>query len=197
MKAGYQWDVFLSYPRADPVGPWVRDYFFPLLSRWLGASTPHEPTVFFDSTMEGGVHWPSRLKNSLLRSRCLVAIWSPHFFRSRWCLAEWQSMRAREELLRIGRGERPGLVCPVLFADGDCFPKEARETQHARDLRPYNIVNPAFRRTAKHGRLEREVQILCDQLSSMIQAAPEWSPDWPVAEPEPEPEIRQSLPRLR
>lgn len=192
----YQWDVFLSYPRADPVGPWVRDYFHPLLERWLGAATPHEPRIFFDSAVDGGTHWPSNLKEALARSRCLVAVWSPHFFRSRWCMAEWQTMREREKLLGLGTGSQQGLVYPVVFADGDHFPTEAKEVQYAEDFRPYNIVNSAFRRTAKYGKLERQVQGLCDRLGQWLLTVPEWDPGWPIVEPEPEPEVHQRLPRL-
>jgi hypothetical protein len=192
----YAYDVFLSYPRADPVGPWVQKFFHPLLNQWLASSTAHEPRIFLDQNMDAGTAWPSNLKESLRRSKCMIAIWSPQYFRSRWCLAEWQSMLAREQQLGLPNGMQQGLVYPVLFHDGDCFPEGAKNIQRALDVRDINIVTPGYERTRPYRTLAHRVQLLASNLAQWIGNAPPWDEHWPIVEPHPTPTPPPSLPRL-
>lgn len=64
-----KYDLFLSYPRRDPVGPWVQDHFFPLLSRWLGAAMAQPPVLFLDREMETGTDWPASQSELHARTR--------------------------------------------------------------------------------------------------------------------------------
>jgi hypothetical protein len=55
----YQYDIFLSYSRRDPVLSWVRDHFKPLLEQWLAQSMPADPSIFRDEdSIETGASWP-------------------------------------------------------------------------------------------------------------------------------------------
>lgn len=67
----YDWGLLISYPRRDPLGPWVQDHLFPLLDRWLGAQTQSAPRLFIDTAMEDGTDWLSHLRESLHRSKYL------------------------------------------------------------------------------------------------------------------------------
>src|SRR5271157_4467432 len=95
----YMHDIFLSYTNRDPVGPWVRNHFHRLLKSWLSNYWGQEPEIFIDRDLETGVRWPDALREHLLHSKLVVAVLSPPYFRSRWCLAEWQSMLNRQENL--------------------------------------------------------------------------------------------------
>lgn len=181
----YEYDIFMSYPRRSPVGPWVQKYFHPLIETWLGAAMPRKPSIFLDVQMEVGTHWPSNLKESLHRSRLMIAVWAPPYFGSRWCLAEWKTMLARHEYCNLGRGHKHGLIYPIRFFDGDTFPPEAANTQDDHDFTRFNTFAPGFERTRRYQDFETKVQAMCLKLSNWIAAAPKWSNKWPVIEPEP------------
>jgi hypothetical protein len=193
----YSWDVFISYPRRDPVGPWVRDRFHPLLSRWLGAALIERPRVFLDCNMEDGTHWPTNLQSCLARSKYMVAVLAPPYFGSSWCLAEWETMRRRQDVLGLGRGTVPGLIQQVRFIDGDSFPPEAQAVQDAHsDYRPFNRLPPGRSnlRSRDYKLFESKIQELAEVLAHRIGAVPPWQPDWPQLEIPPEP---APSPRLR
>lgn len=121
MPADYQYDVFISCRRPNPVGGWVKNHFHPLLVEWLSQAMPYEPEIFIDAEgIETSDDWPLKLRQALLGSRCLVTVWSADYFRSAWCMAEWKSMAKREDLLGYRTPENPsGLVYPVVFFDGE------------------------------------------------------------------------------
>src|SRR5215472_8740963 len=120
MADDYLYDVFVSYRReghgANLITPWVESVVARLtfwLSQELGG---RDARVFFDiSTMEVGSPWPDRLRDGILRSRCLVPILSPQYFQSAWCLTEWSSFVARQELVTAICDT---LIVPMKFHDG-------------------------------------------------------------------------------
>lgn len=174
MAEDYVYDVFVSYRHRGQAMEWVKNHFYPLLEQRLPDCLPidHEPSIFIDLEIETGAAWPAKLCQALKSSRCLVAVWSPEYFRSDWCLAEWQTMRERERRLGWRTEQKPqGLIYPVVFADGEHFPQEARDVQW-KDLRQWNYGAPAFRDTAGFLEFDREVQRVAGELSRIIQYAP-------------------------
>jgi hypothetical protein len=178
---------------------WIKNHFYPLLEQWLPNALPvgHQTRIFVDwGEIETGVAWPEKLQQALKRSRCLLPIWSPEYFRSNWCLAEWRTMQERERLLGMRSLESPeGLIYPITFFDGEHFPQEARDCQQ-RDLCRWNTPHPVFRGTVDYVEFDRQVQLLVQELAQMVLRAPAWQ-DWPVIIPEhlSAPSI-VSLPRL-
>ena len=61
--AGYQYDVFISYPRRGGITAWVRQVLEPLLREKLAENLPHGEAVsiFLDTAMEIGSRWPDTL----------------------------------------------------------------------------------------------------------------------------------------
>ncbi|BAS57367.1 hypothetical protein NIES2135_32750 [Leptolyngbya boryana NIES-2135] len=194
----YIYDVFISYRRKGPSGDWVRNHFFPLLEAWLPESLPYEPKIFIDKTeIETGTDWEFVLEQALRTSRCLIPIWSPSYFRSTWCLAEWQSMRAREQQCGFKTATNPnGLIYPIVFHDGEHFPPEAKATQQ-KDLKKWNSSYPSFIETRGIVELEREVQVICAEIAVMLETAPLWQNDFPVVTPNVDSTINVQLPRLK
>jgi hypothetical protein len=195
----YQYDIFLSYSRRDPVLSWVRDHFKPLLEQWLAQSMPADPSIFRDEdSIETGASWPLVLRDALLTSKLVVAVLSPSYFRSPWCLAEWESIAAREQKLgyRTLANPHSRLVYPVCFHDGEHFPEEVQRIQH-RDLRPWNRASPAFQQTTDYHQFIGEMQTVANEVAQLISAAPVWQADFPVVLPpgldEP---VTQEVPRL-
>lgn len=194
---GYSFDVFLSYRRSGrgSVAEWVHNHFHPLLVSCLADELPEEPRVFIDLEAETGCRWPSLLEETLLRSRLLVAVWSPPYFHSSWCLAEWLSMEAREQVVRSKPGRTPGLVYPVVYADSTHFPPAARERQ-ARDMKAWSVPAAHYRESHDYHGLHREMRKLASEIAGILPRTPEWTPDWPVSRPQPLPLSPVDLPRV-
>ncbi len=180
-KDNYIYDVFISYRRTDPVRGWVHNHFFPLLEMWLGESFPpgRLPALFIDQKIETGAQWANELRHALLRSRCLVCVWSPSYFGQDWCLAEWLSMCEREKILKERSDPRLRLVYPVKFNDGDSFPEDARSAQYI-DLSRFNSPHLNFKDTAPYIEFDRQMQEVARKIAEMVLSAPVWEPDWPL-----------------
>lgn len=193
----YQYEIFLSYSRKEGVRDWVWNHFEPMLRMWLDAEMPREPRIFIDKQMDTGVKWPLELQNKLKQSKCLVAVWSPQYFRSEWCMAEWQSMLKREEKLGLKTEKNTrGLVYPVVFSDGEHFPKEANDTWYA-DLHEWNYPHEVFRDSTKYLEFIKKMQEICKELSGQIEKTPKWEKDWPIIEPETMKRAETKAPRLK
>jgi hypothetical protein len=194
----YEYDFFVSYSRRNPVGSWVRNHFYPSLEEWLASFAGAAPRLFIDKDIDAGDHWPSRLEHALRRSKYLIAVWSPQYFGSSWCVAEWQSMRQREVLLGLATPRSPlGLICAVVFSDGKSFPSEALATQH-HDLSTWNYPTPEFRSTIKYLDFIDRMKHICENLAVWVddREAPAFDPAWPVARPAPRALPELSLPRI-
>lgn len=192
----YSYDVFLSYPRKGFSGEWVRNHFYDLLVGYLNDELAHEPRVYYDAQQPVGVDWPEHLREALLTSKVLVAVWSPPYFRSDWCVAEWHSMRQRQIQLHH---ENPGvahrLVFPVVFNDGQTFPAEAQATQWA-DLSEWSYHTEEFRRTTAYIDFLKNMRSVARDVAALVVNAPEWRPDWPVRTPPPPAPPAFPMPRL-
>lgn len=193
----YQYDVFISYARKRPVFEWVNNHFYPRLKDRLGCEMQKDPAIFIDTSQETGVRWPLNIKTALKSSRILVSVWSPHYFRSEWCVAEWQTILKREEMVGMGTPDNPrGLVYPVIFSDGSHFPQKAKDTQH-KDLSKWAFESKQFEETHEYLEFIKEIQGISKELAEQIGQAPAWQNDWPIIEnPIVLPEATLGLPRI-
>jgi hypothetical protein len=193
----YEHDLFVSYRRTDNVMEWARNHLVPRLRRCLVDELGHEPRIFFDTEQEAGTHWPENLKQALQRSRLLLAIWSPPYFHSRWCLAEWKTITAREQVLGLGRGQRPlGLVYPIRYSDGARFPAEARHVQQEMIFKDWRYPDPQFAESQLYLGFHQAVVTLAERIAYRLDDSPPWDPDWPIMLPEPPEPTPTDLPRL-
>lgn len=193
---GYEYDVFLSYTRAAGAQEWVEQCFWPQLRDALENHMARSPSVFVDfRSIETGSEWPEVLERALKHSRVLVAVWSPPYFRSGWCVAEWQSMRRRQLDESASMGRELRLIHPIVFADGDHFPAEAKSAQR-RDFSDWNLPPRPFQQSQEYLEFAKAVKDFADHLARQIDQAPEWSPTWSVVRPTPEPPVSAELPRL-
>ncbi|MFD4669530.1 TIR domain-containing protein [Lentzea sp. NPDC058450] len=172
---GYQYDVFLSYRRSGPgnAAAWVRDHFHRMLEDCL-ADELGLTAVFIDKEVETGSMWPPLLREVLARSKMLVAVWSPPYFHSPWCLAEWRTMEERERVL----GGTVRLVYPVRYSDGDNFPEGAKQRQHF-DVREVSNPFPAFHGSHRQADLFETVKVIAGEVAQALAAVPPWRADWP------------------
>nr|WP_051154515.1 toll/interleukin-1 receptor domain-containing protein [Rhizobium mongolense] len=142
-----------------------------------------DPKIFVDSAQPTGVQWPQNIRDALLRSRVMVAVWTPPYFKSDWCMAEWESMLQREAFLKTqGKAHPNGLVYPVVFSDGRNFDPRAQNTQ-SRDLSNMNYPWEAFRDSPKYLDFHDEVKAIADEVEERIAQAPQWDSLFPLADP--------------
>ncbi|NJN66855.1 MAG: TIR domain-containing protein [Chloroflexaceae bacterium] len=172
-SASYNYDVFLSYAegREGRFGAWTRDHFLKLFSIHLEGSLGRPPTIF--SEREGMAEegpWPVRFKHALIRSRCMVAIWSPSYFQSSWCRYEFHAMLEHERLLGLRTLEKPwGFILPVTISDGRYFPPEARALEDSIfDCRDFLRMSAAFEKTPRYFDFEERMVVWVDQVAETI-----------------------------
>jgi hypothetical protein len=196
MHEGYMYDVFISYRHEWPVLGWFTHHFQPLLEQWLPNYMPYRPRIFKDLLIGAGTKWPAGLRQALLMSRCIVSIWSPEYFRSKWCSAELQTMLRRERLLGLRTNRNPsGLIYPVLYAGAECLPSYVQVIQY-KDMSNWNFPYPVFKETVLYLEFDKQMQVLCQELAVMIQSAPPWQSAWPVVIPKISPSTTSAVPRF-
>jgi hypothetical protein len=180
----YRYDVFVSYKR-EPANkqlltPWLRE----VLARveyWLRQELGGQDIkIFFDEdSIEVGDDWPDKIRDALISAKCLLPIWSPEYFHSRWCVAEWKSFLARERLVS-GRTGRPcSLTAPIKFHDGSWFPPEAQRAQQL-DLSALVGTTPAFWASQRAEELDERIRKFAKTLARVVSGAPSYEAGWPV-----------------
>jgi len=175
----YAWDVFFSYKRHSLTLDWTR-WVYTRLKFWLTQELAgSEARLFMDEDcIEVGDRWPERLREGVRQSKCMVAIWSPSYFQSSWCVSEWASFRARERQINM---QSHGLIAPMRFHDGEHFPAEAQSV-HWLDVARYTSTVPAFLTSAKAMDLEDLLKGFAKQIAGTIASAPPFRADWPVVD---------------
>ena len=193
--SGYKWDLFISYARRGSVQKWLLNHFHEKLRDCL-ANEFQPLRIYVDRGMPRAVHWPSNLQHALLHSKIMIQLLTPPYFDSDWCLAEFRSMRAREELLGLaGAGQSQGLIYPILYGDSENFPPEARERSWV-DFKDVAYPDPSYQQSPEYGNLHRKVTVLAGDLGQLIPQVPEWRADFPLIDT-PDPVLRPTPPLPR
>src|SRR5262249_29189542 len=101
--ADYVYDIFISYLRRDRTHKeWLEKTFKPLFEdrvrqdiAELCGRAPEKELFIDEEGIDTGERITDKLRYGLKHSRCLVGLWSPLYFHSRWCTAEWRSFANR------------------------------------------------------------------------------------------------------
>ncbi|GAA3045903.1 toll/interleukin-1 receptor domain-containing protein [Actinokineospora globicatena] len=190
----YEYDVYISYDReSETVSPWVRHHFYPRLKELLNDNLPKKVQVFFDQEVGIGAKWPDALYEALRCTRVLVAVLSPMYFESEWCVAEWDSMVQREEDMGM---HTYGLIYPVTYSDSRHFPDWATRRRPL-DLRPWNQPPINYQDTHAYFDFRKAVERLAESMVDAVLKPPDWQPDWPILQPVPSAVAGMRLPRLQ
>ena len=114
------------------------------------------------------------LGTALKHSRCIVCLWSPLYFRSKWCVSEWLTFVEREKLVDAE------LVMPASFFDGKNFPEAATARQFA-DFSAYASTIPRFWNTKLAIVFEDKLlKPFAKDLAAMIGQAPPFDEGFPI-----------------
>jgi MinD-like ATPase involved in chromosome partitioning or flagellar assembly len=114
----YKFDLYVSYDRTAPVDAWLRT-FLESLKEYVEVFLGRDISFFQQyRELELGVDWQTETSRALASSALLLAILTPRYFRSRWCIAEWMTFEERRK--RLGGEEY--LIFPVGIAVRDGVP---------------------------------------------------------------------------
>jgi hypothetical protein len=175
----------------------MKNHFWPQFQQWFPECLPDEPRIFIDFELEAGTDWPIALQVALKKSKCLLPILTPEYFRSPFCRSEWESMLQRERQLGLRtEANRSTLIYPVRFFDGEHFPLEAARMQCC-DLSGWNYPVASFAQTVSFLDFIAAMQNLAQELARIVASAPEWQADWPSVPMIPAESVRMRVPRIR
>jgi TIR domain len=172
----YQYDAFFSYKRDPESDEWhlrVRDK----LAYWLKLDLNQTPRIFLDTEdIRTGQRWHNKLEAALRTSKCIVCIWSPLYFKSKWCVSEWTTFERRGQALGLD------LVIPARYYDGEHYPSLAKQRQSP-DFSDYTSTMPQFWKTEYAVEFERKlIQPFARDLAASIRLAPRFDPNFPIVE---------------
>jgi hypothetical protein len=204
---GYEYDIFISFPRESHHALWVHEFFLSSFNLYLTEELGRPVNIYVDNEIPTGLHdFPERTKFVLSRSKILVPIWSIHYFQSLWCMAEFSMMLYREDRLEYRTSSNPqGLIYPVrLFGNGKFYPRVAQNIQ-ALDCRNFNIVFDGYKQTSQYYQLLSVIKDWAPNVAEAISAAPPWTAEWlskewleePLKRLETNPDIKLPEPNFR
>lgn len=197
----YQYDFFLSFPRDCTAGDWVVKIFHPLLKECFRDECANLPKVYCFTSQSEAVYWPHELQNALMGSRFMISILTPpYFYESRWCRAEWETMKAREAAIGWGSIAEPrSLIFPIAYSGVNALPESVRQIRGEYDFSAYALPDEQFRNTAAYLDMRTKMRNLARKLDILRETAPTWNEKWPFKRPDevplmPTPPV--SVPRL-
>jgi len=116
---------FLSYAREDNNSEGLVKKFYEDLSKDIAgkiAASPNDVGFFDGAEIEHGAIWDQKLASALQQSSVFIAIYSPYYFRKKFCGKEWAVFKSRVDAYakNLPQGaEFPGLMFPVLWQKED------------------------------------------------------------------------------
>ncbi len=176
--SGYIYDAFFSYKRDMLSNKW-HEKVMSILEYWIKMElNKTDIKIFIDTeNIETGEKWQKKIANSLKKSKCLIAMLSPDYFNSQWCLSEWKTFINREK----DHGIRfSGLIAPARYHDGNHYPKEAKDIQSV-DFSEYSSTMEAFWKTEDAYEFEKvKLKAFAKDVARKINRAPEYDDNFPV-----------------
>lgn len=175
----YQYDIFLSYNRKFPHGEWVNEIFFPLFKSYVDEATNKDVKIFKDiQDIQSGNDWKFKIRNALVRSKIMVAIFSPSYFRSEWCMKEFSAIYNRQKKLGFLTLENPtGLIIPIKIFDGEHFPEYASNLQMFNCIE-FNRVGQGVKHTNLYIDFQGELQKWVYEVADALKNVPAFDTNW-------------------
>lgn len=170
----YVYDAFFSYRRNVESNFW-HERLKDKIKFWLDDALNKDAQIFFDTEdIPLGALWREEIGSALLASKCLICVWSPKYFQSDWCVAEWQTFEERSKKYD------KRLVLGANFSDGDHYPAEAKERLY-KDFRPWALTIPAFWDSEKAIDFEDQaIKPFVEKVAEAVNSAPDFCTDFPL-----------------
>ena len=169
----YRYEVFVSYRRGTVHSQWLIEHFLPLFKDLLREEVADRcgrdtSDLFHDENdILPGMSIPAKVANGLKTARCLLALVSPRYFLSHYCLVEWESFKLR------GQSESRDLLVPAVLNPGLTVQAKVGDTMWA-DLSDYLIVGEGFKKSERYVQFQDEVKKLARRVADISANAPDW-----------------------
>jgi hypothetical protein len=175
----YEYDIFLSYNRKYPHGEWVNEIFYPLFKSYVDEALNKDVRIFKDAQeIQTGNDWRLKIRNALIKSKVMVSIFSPSYFRSEWCMREFSAIYYRQKSLGFLTLQNPtGLIVPIKIFDGEHFPEYANELQILNCIE-FNRVGPGVKNTNLYIDLQGKLQDWVSDVAAAFDKAPDFDSQW-------------------
>ena len=175
----YVYDVFFSYRRGKQLDNWS-EKMYEKLEHWLNMELPEkEVKIFFDKVeIKTGAKWKEKIYDAIASSKCVVAILSPDYFKSKWCYAELLSFLKRSEMM-----SGHSLIFAASYHDGESFPDSVKAIQY-KDFSPYAYTSEAFWDTDGALEFEKELKEFATHIAEAINKIEEHKEEFPIIDPE-------------
>jgi MinD-like ATPase involved in chromosome partitioning or flagellar assembly len=186
----YKYDLYMSYARSELTTEWMEHHFVPVLSHWVELISGQRPSIFFDkAVLTAAAEWAEVQKQALSRSRLLIPVLSPSYFRSRWCRAEFETFEQRN------KGGYASLLIPVVISGGEAFPREVQKYQWA-DFRDEMVPLRQFASSPRYEQFHDKVKRLAQDVVDALGHVPSYNPGWPLVNPSDAEVIDPAVPRF-
>jgi MinD-like ATPase involved in chromosome partitioning or flagellar assembly len=155
------YDVFISYAASHVTTTWLKDFFVPIFTSWLGEALGRDVKVAFfqfGPKFEGLESTRDLLKNA----RSMVAILTPTYFRTDATRDEWET---------FARTRRQALI-PVLLHRADGYPSDAESMQWF-DLSNYEFIGEGFAKSERYVDFQTQVRKLVDVVAEVLKGTAE------------------------
>lgn len=182
----YEYDAFISYEHAPRIiAPWVNNFLYPYLEEWLSQKMGGcQARIFVDqSSIKPGQRWPQTLREALLRSKCLVPVFSGGYFYSHWCSSEWQNFVDRENILGL-KNSANSLILPITHNDGKFLIEKAKEYNRI-DFSTCHSPSDNFINEKCFPEFYRKTEELAEAVANIAINPPIFDPGWPQIEVSP------------
>ena len=171
----YEYHIFFSYKRERLTLDWHRkvvDLIKLYVRNSLNIGEDGLKIFFDEKEIETGNYFEEDISQAIRTSMCMVAIWTPDYFHSNWCLSEFHSFLKRQESLANK------LIIPASFHDGINFPAEAKAIQFE-DFTDYASPIKAFWDTSDAVEFAKKLRNFSENIASKIRRAPEFDANFP------------------
>jgi len=164
----YQYDVFISYKANEHTNPWVKgfkDKFEFWLMQALGG---YKPNIFYSpEKIDNGMLWEPVLTESLKKSKCILCLWTPEYFKSEWCVYEWRTFESRWLQLN-----NDAIIRAIKLIDEESYHADARARQSA-DFREF-IPTVMIENSLNSLQFNNAIMQLAEDVSASVCEAPDY-----------------------
>jgi hypothetical protein len=187
---GGSYTVYVSYPSKTGSAKWLHAHFLDELCTWLNEQYSKLAIKVYcpdnqernDAAVPLGGAETSDIAAELARSRMMVPVWSPSYFREEYRLCVWE--------MEFFQRRRLGDIMPVLYAKREQLPEAYRELPMEDFSNGLNLDFPGWKQTAKYGEFVEKVRRFADRLATRITNAP------PPSQPLPDVALVAGLPKI-
>lgn len=195
----YKHIAFLSYKFNDHSDYWhvqTKDLLVDYLRKKLGLPDANLFFVKSSNVPTGTVD--DMLSDAAQASKVVIAFFSPSYFRSKWCIAEFRTFLEREDALQLQPGT---LAFAFRLTPVYGIPEWARNLHHT-DLSKYFVLHKQFWSSDHGAKLKEELQRHASHIAQKIMDAPEYHPGFPKfdvshADPSLDPTPKRHFPPIR